>query len=33
MDLSKYDGKHVWVTDKWKETFTGMAEYANRDFL
>ena len=33
MDLSKYDGKHVQVTDKWKKTFTGMAEYANHDFL
>ena len=27
MDLSKYDGKHVRVTDKWGETFMGMAEY------
>ena len=33
MDLSTYDGKHVRVTDKWGETFTGLAEYANRDFL
>ena len=33
MDLSKYDGKHVQVTDKWNETFTGMAEYAGHDFL
>ena len=33
MDLSKYDGKHVRVTDKWGETFTGMAEYGNHDFL
>ena len=33
MDLSRYDGKHVRVTDKWGETFTGMAEYANHDFL
>ena len=33
MDLSKYDGKHVRVTDKWRETFTGMAEYGNHDFL
>ena len=32
-DLSKFDGKHVRVTDKWGETFTGMAEYGNRDFL
>ena len=27
MDLSKFDGKHVRVTDRWAETFTGMAEY------
>ena len=33
MELSKYNGKHVRVTDKWKETFTGMAEYAGGDFL
>ena len=33
MDLSKYDGKHVLVTDKWGETYTGMAEYGNQDFL
>ena len=33
MDLSKYDGKHVRVTDQWKETFTGMARYGNADFL
>lgn len=33
MDLSKYNGKHVRITDKWNETFTGMAEYANADFL
>ena len=33
MDLLKYDGKHVRITDKWNETFTGMAEYANSDFL
>ena len=33
MDLLKYDGKHVRVTDKWGETFTGMAEYGNHDFL
>lgn len=32
-DLSKFDGKHVRVTDRWGETFTGMAEYGNRDFL
>ncbi len=33
MDISKYDGKHVRLTDKWGKTFTGMAEYGNRDFL
>ena len=33
MDLSKHDGKHVRITDKYNETFTGMAEYANADFL
>ena len=33
MNLSKYDGKHVRVTDKWGETFAGMAEYGNHDFL
>lgn len=33
MNLSIYDGKHVRVTDKWGETCTGLAEYANRDFL
>ncbi len=33
MDLSKYHGKHVRVTDKWNEPYTGMAKYANADFL
>ena len=33
MDLIRYDGKHVRITDKWNESFTGMAEYANADFL
>ena len=33
MDLSKYDGKHVRVTDRWNETLTGMARYGNADFL
>ena len=33
MDLSKYDGKYVRLTDKWGETFAGMAEYGNHDFL
>ena len=32
-DLAKYDGKHVRITDRWGEVFTGMAEYGNRDFL
>ena len=33
MDLAQYDGKHVRVTDKWGETFAGMAEYGNHSFL
>ncbi len=33
MDISKYDGKHVRITDKWGQTFAGMAEYGNRSFL
>ena len=33
MDLSKYDGKHVRVVDRWGATFAGMAEYGNYDFL
>lgn len=33
MDLTKFDGKHVRITDKWGRTFTGMAEYGNCDFL
>ena len=33
MDLTRYDGKHVRVTDKWGETTTGMAEYGNQGFL
>ena len=33
MDLSKYDGKHIRITDQWNETFTGLATYANADFL
>ena len=33
MDLAKYDGKHVRITDKWGETFAGMAEYGNYNFL
>ena len=33
MDLSRYDGKHVRITDTWGETFTGLAEYGNAGFL
>ena len=33
LELSKYDGKHVRITDRWKKTYTGMARYANADFL
>lgn len=33
MDLSKYDGKYVRIVDRWGETFTGLAEYGNYDFL
>ena len=33
MDLAKYDGKHVQITDKWGEIFVGMAEYGNSSFL
>lgn len=33
MNLSKYDGKHVRITDKWGETFVGLAEYGNYNFL
>ena len=33
MDLLKYDGKHVRVMDKWGQTFTGLAEYGNYNFL
>ncbi len=33
MDLSRFDGKHVRITDKWGQTFTGMAEYGNYNFL
>jgi len=33
MDLSQYNGKYVRVTDKWGETFAGLAEYGNVDFL
>ena len=32
-DLSIYDGKHVRITDKWGESFVGMAEYGNEAFL
>ena len=33
MNLTQYDGKHVRITDQWGETFTGMAEYGNSNFL
>ena len=33
MDLAKYDGKHVRITDKWGETYAGMTEYGNHSFL
>ena len=33
MDLAKYDGKHVRITDKWGEIYAGMAEYGNYNFL
>ena len=33
MNLTKYDGKHVRITDKWGETYAGMAEYGNSSFL
>ena len=33
MDLAKYDGKYVRITDNWGETFTGLAEYGNQSFL
>lgn len=33
MDLSKYDGKHVRITDIYGDTFTGMARYGIYEFL
>ena len=33
MNLLKYNGKHVRITDKWGETFVGLAEYGNYNFL
>ena len=33
MDLSKYEGKHVRITDIYGETFTGMASYGMPEFL
>ena len=33
MDLSKYDGKHVRITDRWGEVFTGLAHYGIYEFL
>ena len=32
-DLSSYDGKYVRMQDIYGQTFTGLAEYANADFL
>lgn len=32
-DLSKYDNKYVRIKDIYGETFTGLADYAGRDFL
>lgn len=33
MELSKYDGKHVRITDIYGETFTGLASYGVYEFL
>jgi len=33
MELSEYNGKHVRITDRWGETFEGMAEYGTASFL
>ena len=33
MNLSIYDRKHVRITDKWGEVFTGTASYAGEEFL
>lgn len=33
MDLSKFEGKHVRITDKFGETFVGMASYGSHAFL
>ena len=33
MDLSKYDGKHVHITDRWGHNYTGLASYGNYVFL
>ena len=33
MKLSKYDNKYVRITDKWGETFTGIASYGGSEFL
>ncbi len=30
MDLEKYDGKHVRITDKWGETFADRFHRGNR---
>lgn len=33
MDLAVYDGKNVIIKDIYGETFSGVAEYGNHDFL
>ena len=33
MDLSKYEKKHIRLTDIYGNTFTGLASYGNYDFL
>lgn len=33
MELLKYDGKHVRLTDIYGKTFTGMARYGVYEFL
>lgn len=33
MNLSEYEGKHVRITDKYSNTFTGLASYGGQEFL
>ena len=33
MNLSEYDGKYVHIKDIYGDTYTGRAEYEDRDFL